>query len=91
MQAVANRGTNRLSLDKNMEKKARAIYKQFGLSLSDAVNIFLSQSVRCHGLPFEMKLPDEAAKRAIEEAEKEIELGPSVEEILCPERLDRKR
>ena len=41
----------------NGETKARAaeIYARWGLSLSDAINVFLVKSVEVGGLPFDMK------------------------------------
>jgi len=44
-------------LDRSTKDKAKALFKKYHISLSDAVNIFLSQSVLQQGLPFEMKLP----------------------------------
>lgn len=54
---VATRESTNLSLDKNVKKEARDIYKSLGFSLSDAVNAFLIQSIEKRGFPFELKLP----------------------------------
>ena len=42
------------------ETKARAteIYARWGLSLSDAINVFLVKSVEVGGLPFDMRSPE---------------------------------
>lgn len=69
MQAHSTRVRTNLTLDGATKEKAKEIYKKFGLSLSDAVNIFLNQSVRCHGLPFEMKIPSPETKQAIDETD----------------------
>ena len=45
-------------LDKSMKDKAKELFKNYGLSLSDALNIFLAQSVFSKGLPFAMNLPE---------------------------------
>ncbi|MEA2100346.1 MAG: type II toxin-antitoxin system RelB/DinJ family antitoxin, partial [Campylobacterota bacterium] len=42
--------------------------KHYGVSLSDAINMFLTQSVMERGLPFEMKIPNDETIRAIEDA-----------------------
>jgi len=55
-------------LDSDMKAQAKEIYKKYGVSLSDAINIFLTQSVMQRGLPFEMKLPNDETIKAIEEA-----------------------
>jgi DNA-damage-inducible protein J len=41
----------------NSETKRRAadVYARWGLSLSDAINVFLVKSVEVDGLPFEMR------------------------------------
>ena len=41
-----------------VKDRATEIYSQWGLSLSDAINIFLVKSVQVGGLPFDMR-PEE--------------------------------
>jgi len=55
-------------LDSDMKLKAKEIYKQYGVSLSDAINMFLTQSVLERGLPFEMKIPNNDTLQAINDA-----------------------
>ncbi len=55
-------------LDSEMKAQAKDIYKKYGVSLSDAINMFLTQSVLERGLPFEMKIPNDETIKAIEEA-----------------------
>ena len=55
-------------LDSEMKAKAKEIFKQYGVSLSDAINMFLTQSVLERGLPFELKIPNEETIKAIEDA-----------------------
>jgi len=55
-------------LDSDMKAKAKDIYKKYGVSLSDAINMFLTQSVLERGFPFEMKIPNDETIQAIEEA-----------------------
>ena len=63
------------------KQKAKEIFKKYGLSLSDAVNIFLSQSIYNNGLPFEMKIPNKETIQAMKEAED----GIGLEEISLKE------
>ncbi len=51
---------------KPSKKKPKKIYKQYGVSLSEAINMFLVQSVMERGLPFEMKIPNDETVAAHE-------------------------
>jgi DNA-damage-inducible protein J len=51
-----------------MKKKAQAIFKQYGMGLSDAFNIFLSQSVMERGIPFQIKIPNDDTAQIIQDA-----------------------
>jgi len=59
-------------LDSDMKTKAKEIFKHYGVSLSDAINMFLTQSVMERGLPFEMKIPNDTTIKAIEDARANI-------------------
>jgi len=48
-----------LYLDQATKIKAKELFEKYHISLSDAVNMFLSQSVLNQGLPFDMKIPNE--------------------------------
>jgi DNA-damage-inducible protein J len=54
-------------LDENIKEKAKEIYKRYGVSLSEAINMFLVQSVLERGLPFEMKIPNDETINAMNE------------------------
>ena len=69
MTATANEKTRtNVYLDTEMKKKAQEIFKQYGMGLSDAFNIFLAQSVMQRGIPFEIKIPNEETAQVIKEA-----------------------
>jgi len=55
-------------LDADIKAKAQEIFKQYGIGLSDAFNMFLSQSVLERGIPFEIKIPNQETIEAIEDA-----------------------
>jgi len=61
-------------LDANMKKKAQEIFKTYGMGLSDAFNVFLSQSVLERGIPFQIKIPNEETLKAMKEVEEEKNL-----------------
>ena len=65
---VASKVRTNVYLDSDMKAKAKEIFKHYGVSLSDAINMFLTQSVMERGLPFEMKIPNDETIRAIEDA-----------------------
>lgn len=43
--------------DPDVKRRAERIYQSFGITLTDAVNIFLRKSIMEGGLPFEMRPP----------------------------------
>jgi len=47
----------KLRIDPELKKSASEVYGQWGLNLTDAVTIFLHQSVAEGGMPFAMKKP----------------------------------
>lgn len=44
-------------LDEEIKDAAKELFGKYHISLSDAVNMFLSQSVLNQGLPFDMRIP----------------------------------
>ena len=66
--------TMNIRVDKDVKDNAKAIFAELGMDLTTAVNIFLRQSIRQHGIPFELRLdiPNEETKKAIMEAERGI-------------------
>ena len=55
-------------LDKKTKEQAQEIFKQYGMGLSDAFNIFLTQSVMERGIPFEIKIPNDETAQTIQDA-----------------------
>ena len=65
---VAQKIRTNVYLDSDMKEQAKNIFKKYGVSLSDAINMFLTQSVIERGLPFEMKIPNDETIQAIQDA-----------------------
>ena len=42
-------------IDSNLKREAEALFERLGISLADAVRMFVSQSIEQQGLPFELK------------------------------------
>lgn len=60
--------------DKEVKNRAEEIFKELGLNMTTAINMYLRATVRENGIPFEMKLyePNEITIAAIEEGRKLI-------------------
>jgi DNA-damage-inducible protein J len=67
MNAVEKKERSNLYLNADIKEKAKEILSRYGLSLSDAVNIFLTQVVLEKGIPFRIQIPNETTKRVLEE------------------------
>ena len=81
---VVEKSRTNVYLDTNLKKQAKEIYKHYGLSLSEAVNMFLAQSVFNRGLPFEVKIPNDMTLEAM----KDVETGENYEDVTL-ENLDK--
>ena len=68
MTATNKKTRTNVYLDTEMKNKAQEIFKQYGMGLSDAFNIFLSQSVMEKGIPFQIKIPNEKTAKVIKDA-----------------------
>ncbi len=60
-----------LRVEPELKEQAAALFKALGMDLSTATGIFYRQALRCHGLPFEVKLdePNKTTYAAMEAAE----------------------
>lgn len=66
-------------LEPELKEQAEAVLGQLGISVSNAVNIFLKQVVMQRGIPFDVKLPSakpvEAGALTESEMNQELEKG----------------
>ncbi|MCI8577443.1 MAG: type II toxin-antitoxin system RelB/DinJ family antitoxin [Lachnospiraceae bacterium] len=46
-----------IRIDPEIKSSAEKLFSSFGITISDAINIFLRKSIMDGGLPFEMKQP----------------------------------
>jgi len=74
--------------DKAVKAAAERIFEELGLNMTTAVNIFLRQTIRENGIPFELKLsvPNEETVAAMEEGmriayDKSVKGYKSMEEL----------
>ncbi|QOG11297.1 type II toxin-antitoxin system RelB/DinJ family antitoxin [Arcobacter sp. FWKO B] len=68
MTALSQKVRTNVYLDATTKEKAQEIFKMYGLGLSEAFNIFLTQSVLEKGIPFEIKIPNKTTVKAIKDA-----------------------
>jgi DNA-damage-inducible protein J len=54
---MAKTATLNMRIDPDTKALAEALYSKFGMTLSDAVSIYLHTSVLVGGLPFEVRQP----------------------------------
>jgi len=64
-------------LNSDIKREAKKILEQYGLSLSDAINIFLTQVVLEKGIPFQIKIPNKETQKVL----KEVREGKNLEEV----------
>ncbi len=82
--SITAKETTSIKLDVEAKKRAKEIFKELGITMGEAVNIFLSQVALHKGLPFEVKIPNEETKKAIEDARKGINMETiSIEEMMA--------
>ncbi|MBR1648138.1 MAG: type II toxin-antitoxin system RelB/DinJ family antitoxin [Alphaproteobacteria bacterium] len=65
-------------IDENLKADAEAVLARLGLTVSDAVRLFLAQIRNTRSIPFELKVydePNENLEKIITEAEKENKAG----------------
>lgn len=67
-----------ISIDSELKKKAVVLFKDFGLDLSTAITLFLSQAVREQRIPFEItrEIPNKTTLDAYKEVE-DMEKNPN--------------
>ena len=66
-------------MDSDLKKQCEALYKELGMNLTTAINVFLRQSLHAGGFPFEVRLkrPNKETISAMLEAE-QIASDPGV-------------
>lgn len=63
------RASTSIRIDSEAKAITIEVLKQYGLSLSDGINLFCKQVALTHSIPFELKVPQERMKTALEELE----------------------
>ncbi len=72
-------------VDDNIKKKASSVFKEVGMDMSTAINVFLKQVIRSNGIPFPVSadVPNKTTKKAIKAAEKgQMASFSSIDELM---------
>ncbi len=75
-----------IRMDREVKEQAQRIFSELGMDMTTAVNVFLRQSIRYNGFPFDvrMNLPNEETLEAIREVQlmkKDPTLGKSYTDV----------
>lgn len=60
--------TARARISPDIKEKAESILHELGLSVSGAFELFYRQVILSNGLPFDVKIPNEATRKAIDDS-----------------------
>ena len=72
----------RCRIDEDLKARATEVLNACGLSISDAMRLFLRQVVATQGLPFEVRAPSEKTARAMMEAREIRQRFDSIDDML---------
>lgn len=77
---MANTTNFSVRMDSDVKKQCEALYNELGMNLTTAINVFLRQSIRAGGFPFEVRVdrPNKETIAAMLEAEK-ISKDPNIQ------------
>ena len=66
---MAKTETIRARVDAKLKAQAERVLEKLGLNASDAIRLFYKQVALQRGLPFDVKLPNAATRRALRDVE----------------------
>jgi DNA-damage-inducible protein J len=79
---TSNKVRTNIYINEDIKIEAQKLFKKFNISLSDAINLFLTQSVLNQGIPFKIEIPNKETQKVIKEAkENKNMVKTSLEEL----------
>jgi len=75
LMSIALKETTSIKLDKKVKANAKIIFKELGITMGDAVNMFLCQVNLHQGMPFEVRIPNKVTKTVIDESKQGINVS----------------
>jgi DNA-damage-inducible protein J len=88
MAALLKNTDVRCRIDEDLKERVTAVLSACGLTISEAMRLFLLQVVETQGLPFEVRVPSDKTARALVQAREIRSRFDSMDELL--EDLDGK-
>ncbi|WP_251213406.1 type II toxin-antitoxin system RelB/DinJ family antitoxin [Adlercreutzia murintestinalis] len=76
---MANKVNMTLRIEPELKRETASLFESLGLDMSTATGLFYRQALRCHGLPFDVRIdePNETTYAAMESAENGTDIyGP---------------
>lgn len=72
-----------IRIDPDIKEQAEQLFSQFGITITDAINIFLHQSLNFGGIPFELKTdkPNAVTLAAMKEADEIAKSGQGFDDV----------
>ncbi|MDD3890230.1 MAG: type II toxin-antitoxin system RelB/DinJ family antitoxin [Syntrophomonadaceae bacterium] len=72
-----------IRVDEELKSKAEAIFKELGLNMSTAINMFLRYSVRYGGIPFDLRIekPNEKTQSAIDDVDNNRNMSKTFDNV----------
>ena len=58
----------RARVDESLKTNSEILFSKLGLSMTEAITLFLTQCELQQGLPFEVRIPNEETQKALDEA-----------------------
>ncbi len=59
--------TTSIKLNKQIKNEAKEVFAKLGISMGDAVNMFLAQVSMTKSIPFDIKIPNETTKNVLDD------------------------
>lgn len=56
-------------IDPNIKAQARDVLDKLGISMSEAIGVYIRQIVLQQGIPFKLKLPNQTTQQAVKQLE----------------------
>lgn len=54
-------------VDPETKSQAEVLFSKFGMTVSEAINVFLHQSIMYGGIPFELRVPNKETREVMED------------------------
>jgi len=67
---MANGVSIQARIDPQIKEEARGVLDELGMSMSEAIVVYLKQIIMCRAIPFELKLPNKLTIKTLERSER---------------------